>query len=510
MGRISNSNRREFLRRLSYAMLSGGTASLLPQLAFMPHAAAQTRGSGYRALVCVYLAGANDSFNWLVPRDSQVTGSRYDSYRQARGGVYSTTNTSGLALGFDDLLEITPSNQTIPYGLHPSCTDFTATNGANTQPHSGLRSLVQQGKAAFVCNTGPLIQPTTRTQYESGVGLPKQLFSHNDQELLWQIGIADANNPAARFGWGARVAKQVAGGPLANGLSPTLSAAGTQRFLIGDQILPYQLAPGGVDLIDNYTPGVTGNNFSQQRRAVLDDLLDDAYSSPFAREYARTISRSLSVGESLATLLNDPGGAGSISTVFPQGNTLADQLAIVARMIKISRNSLSAQRQVFFVRYGSFDLHNGMFAGAGAVATTGHGALLTPLNQALGAFWTALGEISAQSEVTTFTMSDFGRTLSGNGDGSDHAWGGNALVLGGSVDGNKLYGKYPRLALNANDNSAQEWSLARGQYIPTTSADQMAATLARWMGVTDSTALSAMFPLVGNFPSSNLGFMSGV
>ncbi len=505
MGYDTSNNRREFLKKLSCSFAVGSVASLIPQLALMPRAIAQS-APGYKALVCVYLAGANDSYNWLVPRDSEAAGSRYDTYRSARGGVYSGTNSSGLALGFDNLLPIAPSNQSSAYGLHPAHADFSATNGSNSQAHSGIQSLFNQGKAAFVCNAGTLVRPINKTEYEGGVARPPQLFSHNDQELQWQIGMAAPSNPLARYGWGGRVAKLAAGGPLANGLSPTISVAGAARFLVGDGVLPYQLSSAGVDLIDNYSASST-SNFNSARRAVLDDLLDDAQARPFARGYSSIARRSLDVGESLATLLDSADGSGDVTSVFPAGNSLADQLKMVARMIKVSR-TLGANRQVYYVRVGSFDLHQGMFEAGGNIATTGHGALLTRLNQALGAFWSSLGEINARSEVTTFTMSDFGRTLSGNGSGSDHAWGGNMLVLGDSVRGNQLYGKYPKLVLNANDNSDQDWSLSRGQYIPTTSVDQVAATLARWMGVTDSAALNSIFPLLTNFSGNDLGFMA--
>ena len=205
-------------------------------------------------------------------------------------------------------------------------------------------------------------------------------------------------------------------------------------------------------------------------------------------------------------MLDAPDGSGNVSAVFPAGNTLADQLKMVARMIKVSR-TLGATRQVYYVRMGSFDLHSGMFEAGGAVASTGHGALLTTLNQAFGAFWSALGEINARSQVTSFTMSDFGRTLTGNGSGSDHAWGGNLMVVGEAVRGNQIYGTYPKLLINSNDNAARDWSFSRGQYIPTTAVDQVAATLARWMGVSDSAALAAIFPLLRNFSSNDLGFM---
>jgi uncharacterized protein (DUF1501 family) len=195
-----------------------------------------------------------------------------------------------------------------------------------------------------------------------------------------------------------------------------------------------------------------------------------------------------------------------LTTVFPTGS-IGQQLLQVARLIKVSKNNLGATRQVYFVRFGSFDLHDGMFEANQPVASSGHGELLTQLNQAVGAFWSALGEINARSEVTTFSMSDFGRTLSGNGNGSDHAWGGNMMVLGDAVDGGKTYGRYPQLVLDANNSANSDYSFSRGQYIPTTAVEQAAATLARWMGVTDSAAIGAMFPLLSNFNSSDLGFM---
>jgi uncharacterized protein (DUF1501 family) len=509
MSHSTRSDRREFLRKLSTTFAAGSAAALLPQLALMPKAAAASTangkanapdGAGYKALVCIYLNGANDSFNWLIPRDSELSGSHYDRYKTARGGVYSGANTAGLAHAFSDILPINPSNVATAFGLHPACGDFTA----GAQAHSGLQTLFSAGKAAFVCNAGTLIAPINKTQYNGGAPKPAQLFSHNDQAAQWQIGMSKTD-PVSRFGWGGRVAKAVAPLPLSNGLSQAISAAGSTRFLLGDQLTPYQIATNGVNLIDNYTASAT-SNFQAQRRALLNDLLDDSYSQPFAKEYATLMRRSLSVGEDLSARLGATTGA--VSTVFPTGNSLADQLKIVARMIKISKSELSAQRQVFFVNFGSFDLHDGMFIAGQPVATAGHGALLTALNQAVGAFWTAMNEIGAQDQVTSFTMSDFARTLTGNGNGSDHAWGGNMMVLGGAVAGNKLYGNYPRLIVNNDDNLGSDWSFSRGQYIPTTAVDQIAATLAKWMGVTDTNAMNAIFPNLDTFGTRDLGFMA--
>lgn len=504
MGRQQTLHRREFLKGLGGSLLLGSTASLIPQLALMPRAAAQSGAGGYRALVCIYLAGANDSFNWLVPRDGTASGSHYNRYLATRGGVYSAANSSGLGLAFEDLLPVQPQ-ASAAFGLHPSSTDFTAQAGGASQQHLGLQSLFNQSHAAFVCNVGPLLQPINKTQYNSGAPRPAQLFSHNDQENLWHLGLANKSLPQARYGWGGRVAKSTAGGALANGLSPAISIAGSARFLIGDQIMPYQVSSQGINLIDQYASDPAAANFQAARRAVLDDLLADSLDHPFARGYGEVMRRSIQVGEALTGLLAGP--EGNLSTVFPANNNLAAQMQMVARMIKISR-SLGATRQVYYVRHGSFDLHQNMFAAGQPVASSAHGALLTVVNQAIGAFWTALGEIGARDQVAGFTMSDFGRTLSGNGSGSDHAWGGHQLVFGGSVNGNRLYGRYPDMALNADDNASQDWSFNRGQYIPTLAVEQMAATLARWMGVSDGAALDAMFPLLGNFQGSDLGFMA--
>lgn len=499
-------SRRRFLRGLGGCLGAASLGSLLPQLALLPRTALAQSASDYRALVCVYLAGANDSFNLLVPRDSESSGSLYDSYRSARGGVFSGSNPSGLALPFSDLLAVRPQGSDSDFGLHPSMADFSATNAGASQAHPGLHTLFQQGDAAFVCNMGPLLEPISKRDYEAGAPRPAQLFSHNDQERLWHIGSGSQREANARFGWGGQLAKRTAGGALDNGLSPSISIAGAAHFLVGDQLLPYQLGSEGVNLIDQYDAS-GGPIFNAARRAVLDDLLADGYDSPFMQGYANTVQRSLAVGEDLAGFLDGP--AGQLQTVFPAGNSLASQLAIVARMIKVSRDSLGAQRQVYYVRFGSFDLHNGMFDAGGSLTDSGHGALLTTVNQALGAFWSALGEIGAREAVTTFSMSEFARTLSGNGNGSDHAWGGNQFVFGGAVNGGRLYGRYPRLAINANDDAAMEWSFNRGQYIPTTSLEQYGATLSRWMGVNDNTALNALFPRLPEFGSNDLGFMQG-
>ncbi|MBD8525073.1 DUF1501 domain-containing protein [Pseudomarimonas arenosa] len=505
MTRQQHNARRRFLQQLTGSFALGAVSAFLPQIGLIPRAMAQS--SDYKALVCVYLAGANDAYNWLVPRDSNASGSHYQRYVSARGGVYSASNTAGLALNFDDLLPIRPQGSSVDFGLHPSHVDFSASSDLGSQAHSGLQTLFNQGKAAFVCNVGPLLQPISKTGYDNGEPRPPQLFSHNDQEFLWHVGVGNQSNPVARYGWGGRVATAIAAMSVGSGLSPAISTAGAARFLVGDGLLPYQLSGEGVNTLDNYS-AVDSLNYSAARRAVLDELLGETYTHPFEQGYASTVKRSLQVGEELDALLNANDGSGNVDTIFPTGNSLAAQLNVVARMIKISRDSLMARRQVYFVRYGSFDLHDGMFVSGGELTDSGHGELLTAVNEAIGAFWTALGEIGARGQVTTFTMSEFGRTLSGNGSGSDHAWGGNMLVLGDAVQGGRLFGTYPQLILNNNDDSLQDWSFNRGQYIPTTATEQFAATLARWMGATDSSVLDAIFPNLSKFSTRDLGFMA--
>jgi uncharacterized protein (DUF1501 family) len=246
----------------------------------------------------------------------------------------------------------------------------------------------------------------------------------------------------------------------------------------------------------------TGGTYGSQRAGALDQLLADTGNpSLLTTEYARTFKRGRDLYDLINSALTATDGSGNVTTVFPSGNSLADQLKMVARMIKISREDtgqIRHQRQIYYVRFGGFDLHDNLMS----TANNGHGALLNRVSAALGAFWAALGELNAQNEVTTFTMSEFARTLSSNGNGSDHAWGGVQMVMGGMVNGGRVYGTFPDQALN------NAISFSRGQTIPSTSVDQMAATLAQWMGVTGTNDLNTIFPNLPNFASSNLGFMA--
>ena len=486
-----NHSRRRFLHTLCTTLAAGGASALVPQLKLIGSALAAPAGNvtGYRALVCVYFAGGNDSWNMLMPYDA----TRHAVYATARSGVYNAnSNAGGLAIERTALqpMRIVDSATSAEYALNPGNANYPTGMG-------DLRTLYNQGRVAFLANVGTLRRPIDKATYNSQPAQrPPQLYSHNDQENLWHL--AQTGNVAT--GWGGLVADRVRNQNLFDTLSPCISIAGSNRFEVGDSTFPYQMSSGGLSALQNVynSPNSTGGTYGAQRAGALDLLLADTGNSPFANEYGRTFKRARDLYDTVNSALT--GSTGNVTTVFPSGNSLADQLKMVARMIKISRESsgqIQHKRQVYFVRVGGFDLHDGLMA----TNQNGHAALLNRASAALGAFYAALTEIGAQNEVTTFSMSEFARTLSSNGNGSDHAWGGVQFVMGGAVNGGRLYGTFPDQAL---DNPI---SFSRGQTIPSTSVEQVGATLARWMGVTSNNELAAIFPNLINFPTSDLGFM---
>ena len=475
-------SRRNFLRQLSAALCAGGASTLLPQLNLISSALAQAAVPGYKALVCVYLAGGNDAWNLLMPYDQ----ARYDVYKTSRSGEYNaSSNPAGLAIPRSALAATQISDASGSYALHPSTIDRTDPG------QKGLRSLYNDGKLALISNIGTLIQPISKTEYNNNPALrPPQLYSHSDQERLWHIA---RTTPSAR-GWGGQIADRVRIDNLNQMLSPCISVGGGNLFEVGADTFPYQMSSNGVTNVSG--TGATGASY--QRALALQQMLEASYPSPYQKEYSKILGRS----RNLYSLLNAglaTGGIGNVDTNFPN-ESLANQLKMVARMIKLSRDTsfdIQHSRQVYYVRIGGFDMHDNLMS----TGNNGHANLLARVSQALGAFWAALGEIGAQDQVTTFTMSEFARTLSTNGNGSDHAWGSVNMILGGDVQGGRIYGEFPDQTLNGPE------SMSRGQFVPSTSVDQMAATLARWMGVTSNGELNTIFPNLANFSSGNLGFM---
>jgi len=339
--------------------------------------------------------------------------------------------------------------------------------------------------------------PLTRAQYASGdrrnYPLPPKLFSHNDQQSVWQSQGAEGST----VGWGGNLG-DLALSSNANSLFTCISATGNAVFLSGDQALQYQINPSGA------TPGavpinaVKGNVYgSSAVRSLLSDLVQTAGSHAMEAEYARVTQRSIGAEGQISSAL----AGANLSTAFPTGNPLADQLKIVARLIA-GRNALGTRRQVFFVSLGGFDLHDNLIAN--------QPQLLDRVSSAMTAFYNATAELGVADKVTAFTASDFGRTLTSNGDGSDHGWGSHHLVVGGAVRGAAFYGTPPPVSVGNGSGSEDQWHVGQGRLLPSTAVDQYAATLGRWFGVAN-TELAGVLPHIGNFGGSaypaDLGFM---
>jgi uncharacterized protein (DUF1501 family) len=416
----------------------------------------------YEALVCIFLAGGNDSHNMVVPiATAQQNYSLYAAGRQS------------LALPQAGLRPIQDGSDT--YGLHPLMPE--------------IANLYSAGNAAIVANLGMLVQPTTRQIYQNqnGATLPSQLFSHSDQTNQWQSAIPNGTSPT---GWGGRV-EDTLQQPYNSGagFTPITATTGCGLFCTGQQTFAATVPVGGVSLLQ-------GANSASRLAAVQQMLTFDN-----GLKLVQAANANLTRGVGFSTTLTNALAGVTITTPFP-ASLIASQLQTVAKIMKI-RAALGVQRQVFFCQLGGFDTH-------GAQLGT-QDPLLQQLSQALGAFYTALSqEVGTDKNTVTFTASEFGRTLQPNGNGgTDHAWGGHHLVIGtsaaqgGPLYGAKIYGKFPSLALNGGDDAN-----TRGTLVPTTSVDQYAATMAQWFGVVDPNNINSIFPYVHNFTTNNLGFLN--
>lgn len=472
--------RRDFIRKSCLAVGTISVAQTIRDLRLINSAAAQETFSDYKALVCVFLGGGNDSNNLIVPR----SGADYLNYSAIR---------QNLALPASSLLPINPLNSDgRDYGLHPGCVE--------------LQQLFNQGKLATLFNVGPLVYPLTRAQYSSNaVAKPPQLFSHSDQVTHWQTSLPDQ---PPRTGWGGRVADLLHPGQLdlMNGVPGTKAAkialctsiAGNNTFEVGGTYQQYHVGTGGAVSMSGVTEG---------RLDAVKDILSipsNIVSNLQRQAYADVVERALATG----TLLNS-----SIANTdpvlfpnfwapnpFPTNNGLADQLRMVARIIEgREENKLNMRRQIFYVTDGGYDTHTSQVRNNGINPDDRvlgeHATRLTRVSQALFAFQKAMEKLGVDNQVTTFTASDFGRTFRTNGQGSDHGWGSHHLMMGGAVRGGRIYGTFPTLQLNGPDAVPTS---SEGRWIPTTSVDQYSATLARWFGVSDSN-MSTVFPNIGRF-----------
>jgi uncharacterized protein (DUF1501 family) len=449
--------RREFLGLAG----AGAAASLLAR----PHGAIGQMIGGsapfadYRALVCVFLFGGNDSFNMLVPRSA----AEYNAYAASR---------QNLAVPQADLLPIAPLvSDGAEYGLHPSMPQ--------------LQQLFELEQAAFVANVGPLIEPTTKAQYVAkAVALPPQLFSHNDQQDQWH---ALRGDNLSDTGWAGRMADLIRANVANQQLATNVSLNGNTLFQSGESTVAYSMGPTGPLTFAGF--GASG--FPLEQRRAFERIIDAPYDSIYARGFAEIQRRAVDAADGVTSAIGPPNQAPPFTTVFP-ASPLGQQLQTVARVIAV-RDRLAMQRQVFFVATGGFDSHDDQLVN--------QPTLLGNVSACLKAFYDATVELGVAQAVTTFTQSDFGRTLTSNGDGTDHAWGGVQVVVGQAVRGRRLFGRYPSLALNGPED------VGAGRLIPSVSADQYAATLARWFGIGEAD-LARVAPHIGNFAERDLGFLT--
>lgn len=404
----------------------------------------------YKALVCVYLMGGNDGNNMIVPVDT----ARYAAYQSIRGG---------LALTGTELLSPIADTAGNGYALHYGMVE--------------MNPLYEAGSLAFVLNTGMLERPLTRTQFLQGQAVPSGLFSHSDQTAQTQTGIPRPNGA----GWGGRlldVLKETGNFAAISTTTPALFLQG--QTLAGNTITPgSDLSLWGM----SFWPAASAN----ARRQALDAILQLDGGNPVRAAANRMFADGLQLADALKSVDST---LPALSTKFP-GTSLGNQMKEVTRLIRI-RSKMGAGRQVFFCMLEGFDTHGGQ--------DWQHWSLLSQLSQALAALQQAMVEVGLENQVTAFTQSEFGRTLQPNSTGSDHAWGNHQLVLGGAVRGG-IYGEIPELALGGPDDAN-----SRGVWIPKISTSQFGATLGRWFGVAEAD-LATVFPGLGQFPTSNLGFM---
>ncbi|MFN0171458.1 MAG: DUF1501 domain-containing protein [Bryobacteraceae bacterium] len=445
-------SRREFMQKSGRLVSTIGAAA-----AFAPFGSINARaqaGPDYKAMVCIFLFGGNDANNTVVP-----LGPQYAAYQSIRQGL-AIPSASLLAIG-------NSRNET--YGLHPSMTT--------------LHPLYTQKKVAVVANVGTLVRPTTKQEYLNRTApVPSNLFSHSDQQQQWQNA---SPLQAATTGWCGRVADKVALLNSPSNFPPAVSIAGNSLQLIGQQTRPTTISGSNF--------GIEGSDHSAHMDA-RDASLQEMLSFDSGVVLFQAASGVLRGAIEVAKLVDDATrNAPPLATVFPQ-TTLGQQLSQVARIIQV-RSQLGMQRQIFFVSQGGFDTHAGQLGS--------HAGLLQQLSEAMAAFYNATGELGVAERVVAFTESEFNRTFQpNNGAGTDHAWGGHCLVVGGPVKGGDTYGTFPTLALQGPDDSG-----SRGNWIPTMSLDQYGATFASWFGV-QAIDLPAVFPNINNFPVKNIGFLA--
>jgi uncharacterized protein (DUF1501 family) len=479
------STRRDFFRRtgcaaLSMSALSAGFRKLgLINLLAQDAVSAAAAPTNYKALVCIFMSGGNDSNNMIIPNDT----TRYTQY-------YNIRNPNGLAIQQANLLPINTASVGA-FGFHPNF----GIGFPVAAPYPTLHQLYNAGKVAAVTNVGSLVQPLTKAQYQSGFPRPFQLFSHSDQV---RQQLTDNSATPLQNGWGGRLADRMVSLNAGSGFPLVTSVSGSSVFGIGLSTRPLAIGTGALNqvLVLN---GFTASAADVARKSAFDTLRTIDRQSQMIAATSDLTQQALDIKASLVT---DP----VLTTQFPNTG-IGNQLKQVAKVMKLNQTSpaMGLNRQIFFTSIGGFDTHQNQISG--------QNSLFQSLSQAMASFYQATVELGIDTKVTTFTLSDFSRTLQPSGVGAgivgtDHGWGGHHIIMGGSVIGGNFYGTpggngtiFPELALGGPDATD-----SRARFIPSTSLDSYTATLASWFGLPPAD-LPIVFPLIGNFTTQNLGFL---
>jgi uncharacterized protein (DUF1501 family) len=453
-----NNSRRNFLRTTGCGLSAAAALSSFAKLETIASAAMQTKAADYKALVCIFLFGGNDGNNMVIPFTN------YAAYNAVRG------TASGINIPQANLRQINAPSHGAMFGLHPNLTE--------------LQTLYNQQKLAVLCNAGTLVRPLTKSDFQGGAPRPGNLFSHDDQQLQMQTSLSQGPGNGTS-GWGGRTADQTNALNGGSFFPMEISLSGQAMFLNGVTQRP--LVPGSGSG-GNALAGFSDSTANKARYLALRNLLNQDNNLTLVGASNNVLRSGIDNINTLNQALNGV----TLATPFP-GSGLGNQLRQIAQIIK-ARASIGLQRQIFFAAMGGYDTHSGQLAS--------HNGLFTELSQAMSAFYNATVELNIANSVTTFTLSDFGRTFqAAAGAGTDHAWGSHHLIMGGGVRGGDFYGRFPNLALGGPDDTNRE-----GRWIPTTSIDQYGATLATWFGL-PTTEVTNVFPNLRNFGAHNLGFV---
>lgn len=446
--------------------------------------AAENGAGGYKAMVCLFLFGGNDSYNMLVPRNNasnSINGREYDDYASVRGGYDNGqgSNPGGLALLESDLLAINdPENlSNRSFGLHPG---LGHSADGNKGLNGGIAKLYNDKKVAFISNIGTLIDRTSRQDYDNRANLPLGLFSHADLQRHWMTGVPDTRSQTT--GWGGRMADLLQSTNQNENVSMNISINGVNIFQTGGDVIPYNIGQNGATQVSAYSGGGRADQIFQRS---IDNQLGQNYANLLSKSFAEIHRGSIDAAIEFNTQVDTV----ELQTNFHE-DSLSQRFKKIAQVIGAS-SLLQQTRQVFFVSIGGWDNH--------ADLLDAQQNNLPQVSRALSSFYEAMEELQCENDVITFTASDFARTLGTNGQGSDHAWGGNHLIMGGGIDGGKIFGEYPSSLLNPLDPTYGNLNLGRGRLIPTTSVDEFAAEMAMWFGVNNEQDLKTVLPNIGSF-----------